>query len=30
MGHKILGSDEELKYLISKNDYGLVCVGQIK
>jgi len=30
MGYKILGSDEELKDLISENDFGLVCVGQIK
>ena len=30
MGYKILGSDEQLKYLISENDFGLVCVGQIK
>ena len=29
MGYKILGCDEELKDLISKNDFGLVCVGQI-
>ena len=29
MGYKILGSDSELKDVISKNDFGLVCVGQI-
>ena len=30
MGYKILGPDEELKNIISENDLGLVCVGQIK
>ena len=30
MGYKILGSDKEIKDLISENDFGLVCVGQIK
>jgi len=30
MGYKILGSDQNLKDLLSENDFGLVCVGQIK
>ena len=30
MGYKILGSDHNLKDLLSENDFGLVSVGQIK
>ena len=30
LGYKIIGSDKQLEDCFKKNDYGLVCVGQIK